>query len=91
MDKNPSANAGDGHRFNLWSGQIPYAAEQPGPHTTTSKTTHHNYLEPVCSRAQEPQLLSLCAEATEAHWPRSCALQRDTHTSQLRVAPTRRN
>ena len=74
-DNNPSANAGDGHQFNLWSGKITRATEQPGPHATTSEPAHHNYLKPVCSRAQEPQLLSLCATATEAHAPRSYALQ----------------
>ena len=31
----------------------------------------------LCSRAHEPQLLSLRATTTEAHAPRACALQQE--------------
>ena len=53
---------------------------------------HHNYWI-LCSRAREPQLLSLCATTTEAREPRAPALQQEkllqweACTQQGRVAP----
>ena len=65
--------------------------------------TSHNYwahapqLLRLCSRACEPQLLSLHTTTTEAQAPRACApqqkktLQWEAHTPQQRVAPAHRN
>ena len=51
----------------------------------------------MCSRAHEPQLLSLWATTTEAHVPRAHAVQHEkppqweARSLQGRVAPARRN
>ena len=57
-----------GHRFEPCSGKIPHAAEQ---------LSRAPQLPSLCSRAHEPQLLSLHAATTEAHVPRSRALQQE--------------
>ena len=54
------------HGFDPSPGKIPHAMEQLSPCTTT-----------VCSRAQELQLQSPRAAATEAVCPRACALQQE--------------
>ena len=51
-----------GHGFNPWSGKVSHALEPLSPSTTSMG---------FCSRAQEPQLLSLCATTTEARVPQS--------------------
>ena len=48
------------HGFNPWSGKVSHALEPLSPSTTSMG---------FCSRAQEPQLLSLCATTTKARVP----------------------
>ena len=36
----------------------------------------------LCSRARQPQPLSPCAATTEAHAPRACARQQETHRNE---------
>ena len=65
--KNLPANAGD-------------TGSSPGPgrsHMPRSNKACVPQLLSLCSRAREPQLLSLRATTTEAHVPRACALQQE--------------
>ena len=67
MVKNPPANAGD-------------MGSSPGLrrfHIPRSSYVHAPQLLSLCSRACEPQLLSLHATATEARAPRACAPQQE--------------
>ena len=57
-----------GTRVRARSGKIPQAAEQLSLRATTTEPA-------LCSRAHEPQLLSLCATTTEACVPRANAPQ----------------
>ena len=54
--------ASRGHGFEPWSGKILHATKQ---------------LLSLCSRAREPQLLSLHTTTTEAHTPRARAPQQE--------------
>ena len=65
MVKNPPVNVGDTH-------SIPDAGR---PHMHQSDKAHVPQLRNVCSRAHEPQLLSLHAATAEAHRPRAHPLQ----------------
>ena len=85
--KNPPANAGD-------MGSI------PGPersHMPRSNWAYVPQLLSLRSRAHEPQLLSTCATATEAHAPRARTPQQEkppqweAHALQRRVVPACRN
>ena len=65
--KNPSANAGD-------------TSSSPGlgrSHMPRSNEARAPQLLSLRSRAREPQLLSLCTTTTEAHVPRTHALQQE--------------
>ena len=74
------------HGFNPWSGKIPHASEQLSPWATT-------VLFSLCSRAQEPQLLSPGAALLKPACPRACARQqenplwREARTPQLESSP----
>ena len=85
--KNPPANAGD-------------TGSSPGPgrsHMPRSNYARAPQLLSLCSRACEPQLLSLRATTNEARAPRARAPQQEkspqweAHTPQSRVAPARHN
>ena len=87
MVKNPPAKAG-------------VMGSNPGPgrsHMPWSNWAHVPQLMSLCSRAREPQLLSLRATTTEARTPRACAPQQEKPPQweacalQQRVAPARRN
>ena len=58
-----------------------------------SNSAHWPQLLSLCTRAQEPQLLSLLVTTTEARWPQACApqqkkpLQREAWATQGRPAP----
>ena len=60
-----------GHRFELWSGKIPHAAEQPGPWATTAQPAR---LEPVLRSKRG------CDSERPAHrdeeWPRLPQLEK---------------
>ena len=65
--KNPPANAGD-------------TGSSPGPgrsHMPRSNYARAPQLLSLCSRAHEPQLLSLRATTNEARAPRACAPQQE--------------
>ena len=72
MVKTPPANAGDtGSISDPDPGRFPYAEKQPSLCATTI---------PLCSRAQEPQLLSPGAVTTGAGMPqRLCSLHKNSH------------
>ena len=67
MVKNPPANAGDtGSSRGPGRSHMPWSNEAGAPQ-----------LRSLCSRAREPQLLSLRATTTEACVPRARALQQE--------------
>ena len=72
--KNLPASAG-GHRFDPWSGRIPHALGQPGPHAATA--------EPVPPREQPPQ-----REACAPHLERSPLLPQPEKTCAQQQSPS---
>ena len=66
MVKNLPASARD--KFKPWLGKIPHAAEQLRPSAQLLR---------LCSRAHEPQPLSLCVAAIEILVPRAILFKRE--------------